>query len=360
MANRSTVKSNIIAQNVPTVTNAILTGMLNTELADNIRFREDVAVIQSAAASNITVDFTGKDRVDLTRTGGSLNLTLNNIGDGETKFLLITKTSGQAVTFVGVTDITPIKANANALSLVLYEVVRKGTNYFAKAWVENVKTASETIEGVLEVGTAAECNALSVINKIVTPGRIPVSSTTQRGVIETATTAEGNAFTSNVVALTPGTNPKATETQGGAVMAAPDLAVYYGTDTSGAFTYSVRPSQAKSIKDTAAAALLITAALAFTGTSNSHITSLTINGRKFNKVQTICGLAITDTYGVDFFVKNITGYVSPGYDVVFPMCGKDNLQETGMGRIATNGDVYISPNHSSNEGWVFNVTIIGA
>lgn len=142
MANRTTVKSNIVTKNVPTVNNTILGDILNADLADNICFREDVAVTQSSSASAISVDFTGKDRVDLTRTGGTLNITVTGIEDGETKFLLVTKTAGQAVTWVGVTDITPIKSNADALPLVLYEIVRKGSNYFVKAWVETIQVAS--------------------------------------------------------------------------------------------------------------------------------------------------------------------------------------------------------------------------
>jgi hypothetical protein len=201
MANRTTVKNNIVAQNVPTVTNAILTGMLNTELADNVKFREDVAVSQSSSSSNITVNFTGRDRIDLTRTGGTLVITVAGIGDGETVFLLVTKTVGQPVTWIGVTDITPIKANADSLSLVLYEIVRKGTNYFAKAWVENVKQATDTILGAAEIATAAECNSLTDILRIVTPGRIPVASTTQRGIIEHATSSQINAGTSGNLAV---------------------------------------------------------------------------------------------------------------------------------------------------------------
>jgi hypothetical protein len=179
MANRTTVKSNIITQNVPTVTNDILTGMLNGELADNVRFREDVAVSQSASASAISVDFTGKDRVDLQRTGGSLNITVSSIGDGETKFLLITKTAGQSVSWAGVTDVTPVKENADALSLVLYEIVRKGSNFFAKAWVETVIAA-----------TQAEANGLTVTAPFIAPDTIPISSTGQAGILKIAGAGE--------------------------------------------------------------------------------------------------------------------------------------------------------------------------
>lgn len=200
--NRQTFTSNVTSKIQPKVTTAIHRDMLINDLAASVVFGQDVAIPQSSAISNITVDFTGKDRVDLTRTGGSLNITVTGIDDGETKFLLITKTSGQAVTFVGVTDVTPVKQNANALNLVLYEIVRKSSYYFAKAWVENVKTATEDIEGVLETATSAEANALSVINKIITPGRIPIASTSQRGVVEHATSAENDAGTAGNLVVT--------------------------------------------------------------------------------------------------------------------------------------------------------------
>lgn len=200
--NRQTFTSNVTSKIQPKVTTAIHRDVLINDLAASVVFGQDVAIPQSSSTSNITVDFTGKDRIDLTRTGGSLNITVTGIDDGETKFLLISKTPGQAVTWVGVTDVTPIKANANALNLVLYEIVRKSSYYFAKAWVENVKTATETIEGVLEIATAAEANGLSVTNKIVTPGRIPIASTSQRGVVKHATSAENDAGTAGNLVVT--------------------------------------------------------------------------------------------------------------------------------------------------------------
>jgi hypothetical protein len=145
MANRTTVKSNIVTLNVPSVTNTIMNQMLNSELADNIRFREDVAVAQSSGSSAITVDFTGKDRVDLTRTGGSLAITVTGIGDGEEKFLLITKTAGQPITFVGVTDVTPVISGVTADSTVIYQIIRKGAVYVAKAWLDTVTGAINAI-----------------------------------------------------------------------------------------------------------------------------------------------------------------------------------------------------------------------
>jgi len=203
MANRETAKAAIISKNVPSVTNAILTDMLNNYFADNVRFREDSATAQSSSVSSITVNFTGKDRVDLTRTGGALNISVSGMGDGEEKCLLITKTAGQEVVFTGVTDVTSIKEYVTAASVVLYDVVRKGSYYFARAWVDGVKQATDTIVGVASIASAAEVAALSNVNKIVVPGRLPIATTAQQGLIRKATQAEAEAGSSDVGALTP-------------------------------------------------------------------------------------------------------------------------------------------------------------
>jgi hypothetical protein len=188
--NRDSVKSSIIAKNVPSVSNATLTAMLNTDLADNVRFREDVGAVQNSSTSSINVDFTGKDRVDLTRTGGPLVITVSGMGDGEEKALLITKTAGQAITFSNVVDVTDVKENVLNQGIVFYEVRRKGSLIYSKAWVETVKTATESIRGVLRVATQTEANSLSGIETALTPGRLPTSSQSQRGAVKMATNAE--------------------------------------------------------------------------------------------------------------------------------------------------------------------------
>lgn len=181
MANRTSVKSNIVTKNVPTVTNAILTDMLNADMNDNLKFREDVAVSQSSGVSNINLDFTGKDRIDLTRTGGSLNLTASGIGDGETVFLLITKTVGQAITWTNVTDVTPVKENVTALSIVIYEIVRKASYYFARAWVESPVQGTDSVLGIWTAASQIEHNALSSTTKLCVPGRLPLIGIDQYG-----------------------------------------------------------------------------------------------------------------------------------------------------------------------------------
>ena len=152
MSNRTTVKSKIVTKNIPTVTNAILTDMLNAEMADNLCFREDVAVSQTSPPGLINLDFaptpTGiRDRIDLIATGGNLifSIAIGTVLDGEIKYLLLTKTTGTTVTWSGVEDVTPVIENVTALSTVLYAIYRKGANYFAKAVVKTPLSATETI-----------------------------------------------------------------------------------------------------------------------------------------------------------------------------------------------------------------------
>src|SRR3990167_1532805 len=168
MSNRTTVKTNIVAQNVPTVSNAYLTAMLNTELADNLVFREDVVGTQSSSVSAITCDFTGKDRINLTRTGGSLLITLTGLSDGEHKYLYVTKTAGQTITFSSATDVTPLTSNLTAASTILFEVWKKQIAYpFVRAIYNTITVASEA-----EVLAAVE-NA-----KILTPASLAFKAAT--------------------------------------------------------------------------------------------------------------------------------------------------------------------------------------
>lgn len=233
MANRTTVKANVVTKNVPTVTNDILTDILNAEMNDNIQFKEDVAVPQTSAISNITVNFTDKDRIDLTRLGGSLIITVSGMNDGERKFLLITKTGGQQVSWSGVTDITPGVQDVTALSVVLYEIVRKSIYYFAKAWIQSPTTATDTKEGLFERATTAEHNALSTVSRFVVPGRIPEASQSQKGVVELCNDAEAQAYSDTEKALTPGTMPYAATSYPGVVERAGASEYANGNDEDG-------------------------------------------------------------------------------------------------------------------------------
>lgn len=355
MANRQSVKSNIISKLTSLFSLVKHVEVLNSDIADNVVFREDVALAQTSSASNITIDFDGKDRVDLTRTGGSLNITASNIGDGETKFLLITKTAGQVVTWVGITDITPVKQNANALSIVLYEIVRKSSQYFVKAWVENVKTATDSIEGVLETGTAAEHNALTAVDKIVVPGRIPTASASQRGIQKNATNTESNALYSTSLTVTPGTIPISSTAQTGVIKVATGAQNDAGTPGN----LAVIASELKRKYDALVSLISGSSAFAFnTSGKASNVTIAQLSGRYSGKNQFITGrLTVTSTTGAEYFIGAITGYQSPGFEVYFPLSASVNTSENAYGRIDTSGNIRVK--FFNNGTWNFAVPIIG-
>jgi len=323
MSNRTTVKSNILTLNVPIVTNAILTEMLNDELADNLVFKEDVAVLQTSTTSNINLDFTDKDRIDLTRTGGVLNITLSGIEDGEVKYLLITKTSGQAVTFVGVTDVTPVPENANAQSKVLYEIVRKSTSYYAKAWVKSPITATDTREGVLETGTVAECNSLSATNKIVTPGRIPLSTSSQKGLIEIATEAETNHLTDTSRAVVPANIPKMGTSQMGIAKQATAYEIELGKDNYYSDVYVVPPSQLKIFTDSLYRTSLVAQALIVGSTTYGYLTLYRI-GKCVTGIFNVSGVKVGFSLATYTLTANLRPIAGVNCGVRSPLTGDVN------------------------------------
>ena len=133
MANRATVKSNIDTLNVPSVTNSVMGEMLKDNLADNLVFLEDEVGILNPSSQNFTVDFTGNDRINVTKTGSPLNITCAGLGDGNVKYMLITKSAGQVITFVNATDVTPKQDMTDDMTTVLYRVTKKGTTIWTEA-----------------------------------------------------------------------------------------------------------------------------------------------------------------------------------------------------------------------------------
>ncbi len=155
MANRTTVKTNIQALNVPSVSNAKLEDMLNDNICDNVVFKEDVTSVITTPFTSIGLNFAGYDRINLTRTGGSLSISVSNVVDGQVVYVDITKTAGQSVSWINATDITPVVADVTAASRVLYEIVRKNTFYYARAFVA-IGAANESRKGLIKWASDAQ------------------------------------------------------------------------------------------------------------------------------------------------------------------------------------------------------------
>lgn len=218
MANRNTVKANVVTKNVPTVTNAILTDILNTEMNDNIRFKEDYATAITATGGGATLDYSVYDRIDLTNLGSDTGLVVTGMNDGEEKWLVLNKTVGTKVNWFGVTNIDGSQEKIDAASKVVFQIFRKGSLYYSKALLpEGAATAA--VEGVTRYATMSEVNAetsqVLAISPYTLARRVPLATQVAAGKVELATTDEITA----------------------------------GTDTSGSNPLVVKPSQLKTSND---------------------------------------------------------------------------------------------------------------
>ena len=106
---------------------------------------------------------------------------------------------------------------------------------------------------------------------------------------------------------------------------------------------------------------LNTTLLAFSGTSDTGVTATDLDGSRRDKVQVVTGqITVTSgaALGSELYIRTITDYASPGYNMYYSCNVTVNATESGTGRIATDGKIYITPMRAGV--WRFNVTIIGA
>lgn len=98
--------------------------------------------------------------------------------------------------------------------------------------------ATDTQLGIMEFATSAEALALTVTDKALTPGVLPTASQTQIGISQLATSAEAEALSDLTKVLTPGVLPSASEIQLGLIEVATQAEVDAGTDSTRAVTPS--------------------------------------------------------------------------------------------------------------------------
>lgn len=186
------------------ITAAELRAHLITELAENIRFRLDDASTQNKTSGTFSIDFDGVDQIITTITGTSgSTVTINNLEDGDIKYWVVNKSATETISFSGATDISAVQDYITAATKVIYRITYKNTTIIVEALLKNVQTATETIEGILEIATSEEADALTATDKIITPDNLPISTSSQQGLIETATVTEAKEQNLGNPAVTP-------------------------------------------------------------------------------------------------------------------------------------------------------------
>lgn len=122
---------------------------LNDFFAKSCIFRKDVTDTDTAASSTKTLNFLDVDYVTVTQST-NVTYTLNNIQQGEIKYLKITKTAGQTIDFSGATDISARKSYINSdITEVIYEIVNKDGSLY----VNSINIDNGHVESILfEIG----------------------------------------------------------------------------------------------------------------------------------------------------------------------------------------------------------------
>lgn len=174
----------------------ILAGKYDIELEDDI-LSLIVNTITEGDTVVGTVDLSGYVNVDSYVTGLSF--------DEGTSILTVTRNNGLANLTV---DLSYLENTDKFLSSAAFN---NSTNQVeltmndASVITVTIPSATETIDGILEVATIAEANALTADDKIITPAKLPIASETQQGLAEIATQVEVDAGIDNIRYVTPAT-----------------------------------------------------------------------------------------------------------------------------------------------------------
>lgn len=171
--NRTEQKTSIDTNMVATLTLTTHRAELK-EIADNTVFRKDVKSTNGNNSGVFSIDFSAIDHIIQPITNDSV-ITVNNLIDGDVKYLTITKASGDEIAFDNLTD-TGIDEYWNGQTTLLYAIINKNSNEYAVPLTPSIASATETREGYLEVTTNAEIQAGTLDTKIVTPLKLRANS----------------------------------------------------------------------------------------------------------------------------------------------------------------------------------------
>lgn len=99
---------------------------------DNCIFRKDVATSTTASGTTKTLEFLNVDYIEVTQSN-NVEYTLNNVQQGEVKFLKITKTANQTIEFSAATDVSIRKGFINSTTVVIYRIINKDGDLYVES-----------------------------------------------------------------------------------------------------------------------------------------------------------------------------------------------------------------------------------
>ena len=136
---------------------------LDDNFAQSVVFRKDVSDTETATGSTKTLDFLDIDYIEVTQSSGvDVSYTINNIQQGELKYLKIIKDAGDTIAFANVDNQAFDQDELDTLTEVFYVIINKdGTTLIAIPLNKDIFIAS-----------TAEAQSLTDDTKVLTPAKL--------------------------------------------------------------------------------------------------------------------------------------------------------------------------------------------
>lgn len=119
------------------------------EVLNNCLFRKDIATSTTASGTTKTLEFLDVDYIEVTQSN-NVAYTLNNVQQGEIKYLKITKSAAQTISFVNGTDVSNRKSFIDLTTVVIYRIINKDSNLYIESI--NIDNEQDLITKIVDIG----------------------------------------------------------------------------------------------------------------------------------------------------------------------------------------------------------------
>jgi hypothetical protein len=118
---------------VPTLTLAQHKAMLNENILNSVVFDKDVIASETPVAGAVTIDYSDKDLATVT-TAINLAVSFTNLENGAVKYLEVTKSAANVISFVGALDMVDFREYINTVeTVVCYRISNKNGIIYVEA-----------------------------------------------------------------------------------------------------------------------------------------------------------------------------------------------------------------------------------
>lgn len=164
LKNRTEVKNEVNSQTA-IHTETDYKNLLADEMTENFVLRKDVSdFIEKNSGSSETIDFGNFDYIEFDFSNipaqVDMQITLDNVLQGEIKYLKVIKGASDNAVFVNAIDVTAAPGALTNETEILYRIINKdGTNIYVESESGNLKEATTTYKGIIEKATDGEATS---------------------------------------------------------------------------------------------------------------------------------------------------------------------------------------------------------